>query len=85
MPSGQAAAALPSRQPCSFEYRDRMFYITDPALGFERAMDAETFFETVVNAVECARAHRPWDKPTAEIIDFRQHHAASSRGSQSSN
>lgn len=78
MPSGQTAVALSSKQPCSFLYKDRMFYITDPALGFERSMDPETFFQSIVNAVECAREYRPWDRPTAEIITFPRHQAATS-------
>lgn len=73
-----AEAMLPSEQPCTFEYRDRCFYISDPALGFVRTMSAETFFQSIANAVECSRKHRPWEKPTAEIISFADHHAATS-------
>jgi hypothetical protein len=80
--SAAATTVLPSSQPCVFEYRDQLFYIVDPALGFARAMSAETFFQTIANAVECSRQHRPWERPTAEIISFADHAAASGRPSK---
>lgn len=75
-------AVLQCEQPLTFEYRDaeKTFYICDPALGFLRSMPAEPFFATIVNAVECSRAHRPWVRPTAEVIDFADHQAASVSG-----
>lgn len=79
----KVAAALRSDQPSTFEYRDkeRLFYVTHPALGFPLEIPAETFFENVASAVECARQYRPWRRPSAEIIDFRAHQAAASGNS----
>jgi hypothetical protein len=76
------AATLVCERPCEFAYRNGLFYIGDPALGFDRSMSADTFFQTIANAVECSRLHRPWDRPSAEIIDFAAHQAATGRSSK---
>jgi hypothetical protein len=73
---------LPCEKPITFEYRGGKFHITDPALGFARCMGPETFFQSIANAVECSRGHRPWDQPSAEIVSLADH-AAALRGSVS--
>jgi hypothetical protein len=73
---------LPCEEPIEFEYRGGMFYLSDPALGFSRAMRPSVFFATIAKAVECSRDHRPWDRPSAEIIDFAAHAAASGKPSK---
>jgi hypothetical protein len=78
MASSAKAAELRSEQPALFEYREReqVFHVTVPSLGFPLVIPAATFFENIVNAVDCSRQHRPWDRPSAEIIDFAAHQAA---------
>lgn len=78
MPGSAIAAELRTSQPIEFEYRDGLFHLNDPSLGFLRSMPPAQFFASIVNAVECARKHRPWEKPTAEIICFASHQAAAS-------
>lgn len=78
-----AGAVLRCDQPIECEYRGGLFYISDPALGFVRTMEADAFFQTIANAVECSRGHRPWEeRPTAKIISFADHAATSGRPSK---
>jgi hypothetical protein len=80
MPENASVQDLRAEQPITFEYdpREQIFLVNVPALGFPLAIPAPTFFENIVAAVECSRSHRPWDRPTAEIIDFARHQAATS-------
>jgi hypothetical protein len=77
------APVLRCERPIEYEYRGGTFYINDPALGFVRTMEAESFFQSIANAVECSRGHRPWEeRPTAKIISFADHAATSGRPSK---
>jgi hypothetical protein len=78
-----AGAVLRCDQPIEYEYRGGIFYISDPTLGFVRSMDPESFFQSIANAVECSRGHRPWEeRPSAEIINLADHAATSGRPSK---
>jgi hypothetical protein len=76
------AAVLPCDKPISYEYRaaEKRFYIFDPTLGFVRSMSAERFFQNIVDAVECSRAHRPWNPQSAEVINLAEHQATRDSG-----
>lgn len=73
--SASATAVLRSEQVSTFEFRDKMFYATDPALGFARAIPVDTFLR---NFEGCAKAIMDYHAsigvhPTgAEIIQFRK-------------
>lgn len=72
-----ARRTLVSEVACIFEFRDGLFYIADMSLDVTRAMRPDAFFQTIANAVECSRQYRPWEKPSAEIINLADHAAAS--------
>lgn len=78
---GAKCRPLACNEPCVFEYRGGVFEVFDPALGFPRAMSVDAFFQTIANAVECARQHRPWDRPSADVISLADH-AATGRSSK---
>lgn len=80
MGAAYVGAAQVCEQALVFDYRGGLFYVTDPTLGITQAMRPTEFFSTIAAAVECSRQHRPWAKPSAEIIDL--HHAATGKSSK---
>jgi hypothetical protein len=77
MPTSNVAAVV-CEQPLEYEYREGLFYITDPTLGVRKVMRPRVFFQSIAAAAECSRQHRPWER-SAEIIDFAAHQAATSK------
>jgi len=78
MPMCSIAGPVISEHGCEFEFDHKvgLFYISDPAIGVRRAMFPKTFFATIARAVECSRQCRPWERRTAEIIEFPGESAA---------
>lgn len=70
-----SAAELRSERPSKFEYRDNVFYVDDPALGFVRSMPIETFLQNFEGAAKAIIAyHASISLPLAagKVIPFRK-------------
>jgi hypothetical protein len=69
------AATLVCEQPCEFAYRDGVFIVTDPSLGFDRAIPVATFlrnFENSAIAINAYLASESVPASSAKIIPFRK-------------
>lgn len=70
-----SAAELRAEQPVCYEYRDQMFYVEVPALGFPIAVPPETFlrnFEAAAKAIVAYHAAISAAPVECEILPFRK-------------
>lgn len=86
MPSTASVAELRADNPILFEYRNGMFYLSDPSLGFLRAMPAESFlrsFEGAAKAITSYLASVDTPQAGGDVVPFRRKraHAALVQGS----
>lgn len=58
-------------QPCEFNYRDGLFYITDPSTGIARAMRPTALLQTFRNAAVAIQDFHAEDGAEAEVVQLR--------------